>query len=329
MSGPVQHFYSSLLDAWRYGIFAKLSERKGFLGAEYVDFTGSLQLLTPSHLRERDKMLLRTILCGRVWNGFLLGKAKKEDVPCRFCGKRDGDGHLFWECTFPPSCMFGSYPSLPLLCPRIVASGPVVCFGMAGCLGSVVLVRGILGRLPLGIWLVVSLSAVRVLILWILLLFGPRLDIGMLMILLWKCLILLTFGRMVVRKTSPQLVGLRFAGAGVYVPAMLAWSVVELPCLFLELCRLSNVPNSGVPLLPCRRNWPCHLGIDSLNVARTIGRLLDRDCLAKPLPLGKDGDLVALTQHMIRTRGRETVRVTKVKGLRIWMCNRVRPRGSA
>ena len=40
-----------------------------------------------------------------VWNGFLLGKAKKakkEDVPCRFCGKRDGDGHLFWECTFHP-----------------------------------------------------------------------------------------------------------------------------------------------------------------------------------------------------------------------------------
>ena len=36
-----------------------------------------------------------------VWNGFLLGKAKKEDVPCRFCEKRDEDGHLFWECTFP------------------------------------------------------------------------------------------------------------------------------------------------------------------------------------------------------------------------------------
>ena len=35
-----------------------------------------------------------------VWNGFLLGKAKKEDVPCRFCGQRAGDGHLFWECTF-------------------------------------------------------------------------------------------------------------------------------------------------------------------------------------------------------------------------------------
>ena len=38
-------------------------------------------------------MLLRAFLFGGVWNGFLLGQAKKQDVPCRFCGKRDGDGH--------------------------------------------------------------------------------------------------------------------------------------------------------------------------------------------------------------------------------------------
>ena len=25
-----------------------------------------------------------------------------ERIPCRYCGKRDGDGHLFWECIFPP-----------------------------------------------------------------------------------------------------------------------------------------------------------------------------------------------------------------------------------
>ena len=60
--------------------------------------------------------------------------------------------------------------------------------------------------------------------------------------------------------------------------------------------------------------WPCHLGIDNLNVARTEGRLLDHDSLVKPLPLVKDGDLIALVQYMIRTRGRETVRVTKGKG---------------
>ena len=55
-------------------------------------------------------------------------------------------------------------------------------------------------------------------------------------------------------------------------------------------------------------------GIDNLNVVRSIGRLLDFDCFTKPLPLVKDGDLIALVQYMIRTRGRETVRVTKVKG---------------
>ena len=88
VTGPVEHFYSSILDAWRLSVFAKLPERKGFLGCEYADFKGSLQLLTSSQLRERDKMLLRAILCGCVWNGFLLGKARKEDVPCRFCGQK-------------------------------------------------------------------------------------------------------------------------------------------------------------------------------------------------------------------------------------------------
>ena len=77
-----------------------------FWGAEFADLKGSLQLLNSTHLRDRDKMLLRAILCGGVWNGFLLGKARKEDVPCRFCGKKDGDGHLFWECSFhtPSTC---------------------------------------------------------------------------------------------------------------------------------------------------------------------------------------------------------------------------------
>ena len=65
-------------------------------------------------------------------------------------------------------------------------------------------------------------------------------------------------------------------------------------------------------ILALQAYWPCHLGIDNLNVAGTVGRLLDRDSLVKPLPLVKDGDLLALVQYMIRTRGRETVQVTKV-----------------
>ena len=61
-----------------------------------------MQLLFSSHVRDRDKALLRGILSGGVWNGFLLGKVQGENVPCRFCGGPDGDGHLFWECSYPP-----------------------------------------------------------------------------------------------------------------------------------------------------------------------------------------------------------------------------------
>ena len=92
----------------------------------------------------------------------------------------------------------------------------------------------------------------------------------------------------------------------------------------LERCR-AFMPVPGVmqtvqraefwcAIIALQAYWPCHLGIDNLNVARRKGRLLDSDCLTKPLPLIKDGDLIALAQYMIRTRGRETVRVTKVKG---------------
>ena len=94
---------------------------------------------------------------------------------------------------------------------------------------------------------------------------------------------------------------------------MLVWSVAVLSCRFLVSCRLFSVLNSGELLLPCRAYWPCHLGIDNLNVARSIGLLLDRDSFGKPLPLVQDGDLIALAQYMIRILGRETVRVTKVK----------------
>ena len=68
-----------------------------------LDIAGSLQLLHASRVEERDKALLRSIMVGVVWNGFLLGHAKGEIVPCRFCCGFDGDGRLFWECSHPRS----------------------------------------------------------------------------------------------------------------------------------------------------------------------------------------------------------------------------------
>ena len=46
MTGPVQHFRSAILDAWRLSVLARLSERKGFSGCEYADFQGSFPLPT-------------------------------------------------------------------------------------------------------------------------------------------------------------------------------------------------------------------------------------------------------------------------------------------
>ena len=46
--------------------------------------------------------LLRSVMVGGVWNGLLIGRVRGQAVPFRFRGAPDNDGHLFWECTFPP-----------------------------------------------------------------------------------------------------------------------------------------------------------------------------------------------------------------------------------
>ena len=116
MAGPIQHFRSAIWQAWQSEVATELCIRKGFRGGFGVDIYGSHQLLVSSHLRERDKMLLRAILSGGFWNGFLLGKVKKEDAPCRFCGAPDNDGHLFGDCTFPPFVELRNNPEfLPLV----------------------------------------------------------------------------------------------------------------------------------------------------------------------------------------------------------------------
>ena len=63
-------------------------------------------------------------------------------------------------------------------------------------------------------------------------------------------------------------------------------------------------------ILALQAYYPCYLGIDNLNVSRTIGRLLDHWSLSKPFPLVKDGDLVAIVLHMLNARRPDTVRVT-------------------
>ena len=102
VDGLVHHFRAAILDVWRHRVSMSLCARKGFRGRPFLDVSGTMQLLNSDHVRERDKALLQGVFVGGVWNGFLLGKGKNCHVPCRFCGGDDHDGHLFWECTFPP-----------------------------------------------------------------------------------------------------------------------------------------------------------------------------------------------------------------------------------
>ena len=95
LAGPVQNFRAAVLYAWRCPVAAGLCGRAGFRGGPLLDVHGSLQLLNSSHVRERDKALLRAIMVGGVWNGFLLSRVRGQAVPCRFCGAPDKDGHLF------------------------------------------------------------------------------------------------------------------------------------------------------------------------------------------------------------------------------------------
>ena len=53
-----------------------------------------------------------------------------------FCGDTDSDGHLFWECTFPPLVEFVNILSFMILWRWIRLIGPGVFFGMVGCLFS-------------------------------------------------------------------------------------------------------------------------------------------------------------------------------------------------
>ena len=57
-----------------------------------------------------------------------------------------------------------------------------------------------------------------------------------------------------------------------------------------------------------------HIGIDNLNVLRGVAALLSRNVLRTPLPLVKDGDLLATINSMLCLRGFDTVMVSKVKG---------------
>ena len=83
LAGPIQHFKAAVLDAWRNKVAGDLCGRRGFSRWALAGCLFSLQLLNSSHVRERDKSLLRSVMVGGVWNGFFLGRVRHQVIPCR------------------------------------------------------------------------------------------------------------------------------------------------------------------------------------------------------------------------------------------------------
>ena len=161
---------------------------------------------------------------------------------------------------------------------------------------------------------------------------GLLLIIGMLVTLPWKCLITLTFGLMEVGRTSLLLVGLRLLVL-VFIHLLLMLLLIlpfgsvaeEYVDARLERCR-AFMPVPGVlqsvqraefwgAILALQAHRSCHLGIDSpsvllgLLVGCWIGVVLLNLC--RWLKVGIWSLLLSACSVL---EGRDTVRVTKVKG---------------
>ena len=291
-----------------------------------------------SHVRERDKGLLRSVMVGGVWNGFLLGRVRNQVVPCRFCGAPDHDGHLFWECTFPPLVEIRENPEFHDLMRMDKAHWP-------RCLlwhGWLPMLSGSNGDSP---WAGTAAESAHYLV------EAALGDDSSAMISAWNppdgydqvavsCLVpdhpnVWTDGSLVLDKVA----GVSSSGAGFFAhQAALLWdvrtwgqvdrlqSVGDFPA-----CRgFCSVPGPyqsvqraemwGV-ILALQSSGAVHLGVDNLGVVRHVGRLLDGCPGSVPFEVPKDGDLLLLVDRMIRHRGADTVRVSKVKGhadMRLW-----------
>ena len=68
-----------------------------------LDIAGSLQLLHATHVRERDKALLRSVVVEMcMGEGGRRGEGDETSFRVVCAVGFDGDGHLFWECLHLP-----------------------------------------------------------------------------------------------------------------------------------------------------------------------------------------------------------------------------------
>ena len=296
-----------------------------------LDVHGSLQLLNSSHVRERGEALHRSIMVGGVWNGFLLGKVRGQVVTFRFCGAPDGDGYLFWECTFPLLDEIRENPEFHDLMrmdkghwprrlhwhgwlPKLSGVNGAPPWAASAADSAAYLVESALGGYSSGLlagWgLLVGFGAVRVASL-----VPDQPNV-------WSD------GSLVLDRVT----GVSSSGAGFFAHQPVScwdhryWDHVDpvRPVGDLQCCQgfcafpgpLQSVQSAelwGV-ILALQSSGAVHLGVDNLGVVRHVGRLLDGRHGSVPFELVKDDDLLLLIERMLHLRGLDTARISKVEG---------------
>ena len=272
-------------------------------------------------------MLLRAILSGGVWNGFFLSKVKKEAVPCRFCGAPDNDGHLFWDCTFPPFVELRSQPEFLPLMSKDRTHWPR-CLLWHGWL------PGLSSRTLGTPWAISSSdlasscleNALRPYPLSASSAWHPFWDQDDVQDMIDDVPVAPNIRTDGSREPIPHL-DVEIAGAGAFIHS---------PAIVFDShhwCHVQDLDDphegsshifSGIPgpiqsvqraeywgvILALQAYSGIHIGIDNLNVLRGVAALLSHGVPRSPLPLLKDGDLLATIHSMLSLRGFNTVKVS-------------------
>ena len=82
----------------------------------------------------------------------------------------------------------------------------------------------------------------------------------------------------------------------------------------VSLAQFSLFRELSIVILALQAYSGIDIGIDNLNVLRGVAALLSHKVPRSPLPLVKDGDLLATIHSMLSLRGFDSVKVSKVKG---------------
>ena len=265
-----------------------------------------------------------------VWNGFLLGKVRGQVVPCQFCGAPDGDGHLFWECTFPPLVEIRENPEFHDLMTMDKGHWP-------RCLlwhGWLPMLSGVCGASP---WAAGASESASYLVENALGGYSSGLiaewglpgecDAVEAASLLPDHPDVWTDGSFVLDRVT----GVSSSVAGFFAHQPVAcwdrrrWGHVDQvrPVDDVQSCRgFCSVPGPlqsvqraemwGV-ILALQSSGAAHLGVDNLGVVRHVGRLLGGRHGPTPFVLVKDCDLLLLIERILHLRGLDTGRITKVR----------------